>query len=84
MVNGKSNGSITEGWEQQVEGEGMIILICLTNNENLWRRVPFKIVLISVDIKVYKKLLPQKYCTSLYRSIQKLRLFKVVSQQLKP
>ena len=37
MVNGKSNGSITEGWEQQVEGEGMIILIYLTNNENLSR-----------------------------------------------
>ena len=63
----------------------MIILIYLTNNENLWRRVPsFKVVLISVDIKVYIKLLLQKYCTSLYRSIQKLRLFKVVSQQLKP
>ena len=62
----------------------MIISIYLTNNENLWRRVPFKIVLISVDIKVYIKLLPQKYCTSLYRSIQKMRLLKVVSQQLKP
>ena len=36
----------------------------------------FKIVLISFDINVYIKLLPRKYCTSLYRSIQKNEAFE--------
>ena len=66
----------------------MLILAAKNNFNVVAREADFEMSTISFDLcwrkRVHKVATDEEINNSLHRSIQKMRLFKIVSQQLKP